>query len=185
MTRSGCASTQPQLQRNGFMFGITEASAAISSIKTAADIAKGLSALKSEADVNIALIDIQRTLLDAQTAALADKSTIDSLGRRISELEDRIRGFESWEKERARYVLTASPLGAHTYDLRPNLADGEIPHRLCVACFNDRKKSVLHVKAKHSGGEIIYCPRCDKDLTLAPFENTIMTFSSERRWDGW
>ena len=51
---------------------ITEAGAAISGIKAAFDIAKGMSALKSETEINQAIIGIQRVLLEAQQAALQD-----------------------------------------------------------------------------------------------------------------
>ena len=52
---------------------IAEAGAAISGVKVAIDMAKGIAALKSEAEINQAVIDIQRTLLDVQSAAIEDK----------------------------------------------------------------------------------------------------------------
>jgi hypothetical protein len=151
------------------MIGIPEASAAIGGIKAAFGMAQGMVALKSEADINLAIINIQRTLLDAQNAALADKELIGELRQRINELEKQIADRSAWEAEKRRYALTETTLGAFTYDLRPEMANDEVHHRLCVTCFNDGRKSVLHTIANHSGGEMVRCGVCKSDLTLAKF----------------
>ena len=61
---------------------IADSVSAVSGIKAALDIAKGVSALKGEVEINQAIISIQRTLLDAQESALADKQIIGELDRK-------------------------------------------------------------------------------------------------------
>ncbi len=148
---------------------IAEAGAAISGIKVAMDMAKGIATLKSEAEINQAIIDIQRALLDAQSAALDDKQTIARLADELSAVKREMQGFQKWENEKARYVLTKSKMGAFTYDLRPESANGEVFHRLCVKCFESGSKSFLHTTANHGGGEIVECKSCKAQLMLADF----------------
>lgn len=149
---------------------LAETSSAISGIKVAIDMAKGIASLKNETEVNQAIIDIQRALLDAQSGALQDKQQIAELTDQISKLVKDAQSVEQWETEKRRYRLTKSPKGAFTYDLQPEFANGEIAHRLCATCFEGDRKSVLHTTAKGNGGEIVKCQLCQSELTLADFE---------------
>ena len=149
---------------------IAEAGAAIGGIKAAIDIAKGLAALKSEAEINQAIIDIQRVLLDAQAAAFDDKQAMSKLSDEIAALKGQLARIGDWEAEKQRYALTQSLKGPVTYDLRPEFAKGEIFHRICVTCFGVEKKSILHTLSKHSSGEIVKCPVCNIELTLSDFD---------------
>ena len=130
---------------------ITEAVGAISGAKVALELAKGISSLKSETDKNQAIIDIQRVLLEIQEAALNDKQRISDLQDKNADLQKSIAREDDWQKIKARYRLTESSGGAFTYNLIDGLEGGEAPHRLCVTCFEDRVKSVLHVTAKAEG----------------------------------
>jgi hypothetical protein len=138
---------------------IAEAGAAIGGIKVAMDMAKGLSALKSEAEINQAIIDIQRTLLDAQTAAIEDKERIAGQAVMIQELQTSLKMADDWVEEAKRYILTESEMGTFTYELRPEFSNGETHHRLCVACFGNGKKSILQ------GERIAECQTCGKRIT--------------------
>lgn len=157
---------------------ITETMSTIGGIKTAIDMAKGISALKSEAEINQAIIDIQRTLLEAQGAAFSDKETIAKLSEEIGKLNLILQNKEYWEKQKLRYVLVKSELGAFTYNLRPEFSDDEVPHRLCTNCFDSGYKSFLHTTMKHGGGEEVICQRCDKKLKIAPFNSRIEVIGS-------
>ena len=148
---------------------ITEAGAVISSIKAATDIAKGISGLKSTTDINLAVIDIQRALLEAQSAAFEDRERQAGQQKRISELEQRLSQFEGWEADKARYKLTETATGVLVYALRPECAEGEPDHRLCVSCYNQGRKSVLQVVNRHGGGERVECGHCNKKVNLSAF----------------
>jgi hypothetical protein len=152
---------------------ITETMTAIGGIKTAMDMAKGISALKLGVEINQAIIDIQRTLLEAQSAAFGDSETIARLSDEKKALETQLKSINDWDNEKQRYVLTRSEMGAYTYDLRPELSNGEVPHRLCANCFNAGYKSLLHTTIKHRGGEEVFCQRCQQKLKIAPFTVSI------------
>jgi hypothetical protein len=162
---------------------LAEAGAAISSIKTAMDIVKGVSSLKSETEVNLALIEIQRTLLDAQASAFEDRQKIAELSEKLADTLRALDQKQDWASEQKRYKLTRSDLGAYTYDLKDEFSEGEVFHRICAKCYGEGMKSILHIKSKHSGGEIVRCLRCNSDLILSHFVNTIATISRSDRWD--
>ena len=161
---------------------ISEASAAIGSIKAAMDIAKGAAGLKSEVEINLAVIDIQRALLDAQSAAFEDRERQISQQRRVAELEDQLVRVHQWAEEKARYKLTETPSGALVYSLKPECANGDPDHRLCVKCFNEDRKSVLQVKTRHSGGERVQCQHCNDLMLLSPFPKTRVDMDHGSDW---
>lgn len=164
---------------------ISEASAAISSIKAAIDIAKGAAGVKTATEINLAIIDIQRALLDAQSAAFDDHERQTELQRRIKELETQLAQVHNWEAEKGRYQLTETITGTLVYALKPECANGDPNHRLCVKCFNEDRKSVLQVVNRHSGGEIVQCPHCKVKLTVSPFPDvTNVSFSNGQSWLG-
>ena len=147
------------------------------------DMAKGIAALKSEAEINQAVIDIQRVLLDAQNAALADKQTMSRLSDEIAALKRQLEALGEWEAEKQRYVLTRSDKGAFTYDLKPEFSAVEPFHRLCTTCFGNGKKSLLHTTKAIRGGEIVKCYGCDAEFKLADFGDVAINYKpSINRW---
>ena len=144
----------------------TETIGAIGAIKAAGDIAKGIASLNNEAERNQAIIDIQRTLLEAQSAALGDKETISKLRDQIAKLQQEVDFKQDWAKEKQRYILSESRRGVYFYDLRREFAAGEISHRLCATCFENGRKSLLHTTKTIRGGEHVECMICKVDLQL-------------------
>jgi hypothetical protein len=145
---------------------IAEAGAAISGIKIAMDMAKGIAALKSETEINQAVIDIQRTLLDAQSAALSDKNLIAELHDKARRLQSEIDGKTLWAVEAQKYALGKSPRGVFYYQLRPELAGTEIGHFLCTTCFDNGRKSILHASIRTDGGDFVQCHVCKIDVKI-------------------
>lgn len=159
------------------MVGIVEVKAAYDGIKTAIDMARGVAALNTETDVKLAIVDILRQLLDAQQATLVDRELMTQLRAENDDLRKQLAEKDDWAVDRSRYQLTQSALGAFTYDLKHCESASEPSHRLCTTCFENGKKSILHVKAKHSGGEIVSCHTCKTDLTLSRFQHKVRSVS--------
>jgi hypothetical protein len=161
---------------------IAEAGTALTSLKTAMDMLKGVRALKSEADINEAVIDIQRLLLDTQAAALADKERQFALVDRISKLETQLAAKLRWENEKQRYQLTEFSTGRYAFVLKDNLSGGEPAHKLCAKCFTDDRKSILQTANKHSGGESVYCQHCKEKTTLSTFPPAKTSTAPRSSW---
>jgi negative regulator of replication initiation len=123
----------------------------ISGLKTASDIARGFMALKTEAEIQAKVIELQSVILNAQSSALAANADQSATADEIRTLKEKLANAESWNQERGRYALLAVDTGVYAYALRKSSADGEPPHWLCARCFNEGKKTVLQ-----SGGESQY-----------------------------
>lgn len=152
-----------------FMVGISEISASLGGIKTAIDLLGGMRSLKTESDINQAVIQIQRTLLDAQASALRDHEKNLGMINKIAELELSLSKLQENRIEKERYKLTEFPTGKLAYVLKEDDDRGDPSHRLCVKCWDEGKRSVLQVQQKHSGGESVRCPNCEEKLVLYPF----------------
>ena len=151
------------------MVAIVEASAAIGGIKAALDMVKGVAGLKSATDINLAVIEIQRALLDAQSAAFDDRERHAAQQVRIAELEAKLSEIDRWEADKARYQLIETATGVLVYVLKQDSANGDPDHKLCVKCFNEDRKSVLQVVRRHGGGERVECHHCNVKMNLSPF----------------
>src|SRR5690606_3853686 len=132
------------------MVGVTEIGGAMSGLKAAMDIAKGINAAAGEIAINEATIKLQRTILEAQEKLLAAQELQAEQSRRVEELEARLAQADAWTRERERYVRREFPAGTFAYVLKDGDESGEPPHRLCPTCFEDGHKSILQTKNRHS-----------------------------------
>ena len=83
-----------------------EISSLLTSAKIAYDIAKGITALKTEVDRNQAVAKVLEVLIAVQTDALSMQEKQSSLTSRITELESQLQQIKNWESELQRYQLT-------------------------------------------------------------------------------
>ncbi|MGR5447114.1 hypothetical protein ACPV47_19620 [Vibrio jasicida] len=134
---------------------------AISSLKTAVDISKSFSEMKSEADIQSKVIALQTALLEAQSSALSATAAQFELQERIRELEARLEERDDWSLTRNKYSLvTPWRIPSQVYALKESESNGEPAHFICINCFSNEKKSLLNA-AKDKGGFIqLVCPSC-------------------------
>jgi rubredoxin len=140
---------------------IAEIATGLSGIKTALDILKGAKDLKGVA-VATQIQGLQSALLDAQNGLFAASQAHAMDVERIRALEAEVRGFEEWDREKARYQLQAVRPGSFAYALKPDASSSEPPHWLCPTCYQQRKKSLLQ-KGEFDAGSYGYlwaCPSC-------------------------
>jgi hypothetical protein len=93
--------------------------AAIGSLKTAADIAKGFLSLRETAAVQGKVIELQGHILAAQSSALAGQSDQLSLLEEIRSLKAKMAELEAWGAEKKRYELKNVGYSALVYVLKP------------------------------------------------------------------
>ena len=151
------------------MVGVVELGGALGGLKAAMDIAKGLNATAGAVAINDAKIQLQSAILEAQGALLAAQESQTANLKRIDELETKIVKLDAWESEKKRYELREFPTGVLAYVLKENDQSSEPPHRVCPQCYQESHKSLLQTTTRHSGGEIVECPRCKLSLKLTPF----------------
>lgn len=144
---------------------ITAVQAMMGSLKAATDISRTLFDLKTTAEVQGKVIDIQSALLAAQSSALEATNAQFALQERVRELESQLKNFEEWGQQEQRYTLTNPWRGpAQVYALKKEHANGEGPHFLCTNCFHNRKRVILNPLSK-DGWVHMVCPACKSDVT--------------------
>jgi hypothetical protein len=142
------------------MVDVSALGAALSSLKAAKDIAEAMVGLRDGAAFQQKQIEFQSKLIDANNAAFAAQDERAAMLQRISQLEKQIADFEAWEAESQRYRLTQLAPGTVTYLLKEEADRAEPAHCICSNCYEDRKKSILHIFKSSLGEAHISCPRC-------------------------
>ena len=140
--------------------------AALSSLKTAKDIAETMIGLRDGAAFQSKLLEFQSKLIDANNAAFAAQDERAALLKRISDLEKEVTDLEAWETTKQRYELKTTNGGGLAWFLKPEAQPTEEPHKICTKCYEDRKRSILQPEgrsgpAAHMGNPAkLYCPAC-------------------------
>lgn len=137
---------------------------AITGLKTAADIAIGMSNLKTMTEVQGKAIELQQIILSAQSSALSAQSEHFSLLEKIRHLEKEIAQVKAWETEKQRYKLSSPWEGALTYSLKESMANGEPAHWICTSCYEDGRKSILNPIKSKDTWYLLVCPVCNSQI---------------------
>lgn len=137
---------------------------AISSLKTAANIANGFLKLKSIADIQGKVIELQSSILAAQSSALAAQSEQATMIQRIGDLETEIARIKAWEETKQRYELYEPTVGTFVYALKVQGKGTEPTHWICTNCYDNGRRSILQLsRVGHEVNHYI-CPSCKSDI---------------------
>ena len=140
---------------------IAEIGSLISSSKAAYNIAKGISALKSEVDRNESISKILEVLLSVQTNALSVNAIAQKLQEEKRQLEQKIMEFEKWSETESQYELKEIATGVFVYSYKTTVKTSEPIHWLCAKCYNKRKKSILQRRNHLPDGIHYLCNNCN------------------------
>lgn len=142
----------------------------VTGLKMAGDIAKGFLKLNSMAEVQGLTIELQSTILAAQTSALAAQAEQSSMIQRVRDLEQEIAQIKAWKEEKQRYQLIEPWYGCFVYALKESSKGTEPPHYICEHCYQEGRKSILHNHTlyKPTYLQVLKCSHCT-------FENEMHT----------
>jgi len=142
---------------------VAEVAAGIGAFKAMFDMAKALKDMDVAATRNAAVIELQEVILATQ----AQQTT---LANRVSELEEEVRRFETWEAEKQRYELKDVGDGAVAYMLKPNARGPEPPHWLCPNCYQDRKLGHYQRAGQQGRDHVFKCTSCKEHLRTNTYQ---------------
>jgi len=143
---------------------IAEIGSLLTSSKVAYDIAKGISALKSEVDRNESISKILEVLLTVQTNALSVNAIAQELQQEKYNLEKKILEFENWTETERQYELKEIATGIFVYTYKKSKNLTEPMHWLCAKCYNERAKSILQRIKKTMAGVAYACHNCKSEI---------------------
>lgn len=132
---------------------------AVSSLRAAGDIAKGLISLKTMAEVQAKAIELNEKIIDAQHRIFEANATQTALIDRIRELEGQVAKMKDWDAQKERYQLKTPHPGIAVYALKKAMSNGETAHYLCANCFQNGKRSFLQY-GDREGWVTIVCSAC-------------------------
>jgi len=139
---------------------VAETLTGLSAFKSMFDIAKSIKNMDDAIKRNEAVADLWEQIFSAQTryATAVDQ---------VKELEGKLASYENWEVEKARYELRDYGGGTFAFEFKPSPTGREPPHRICAACYEQRKKGLLQSRGKDAfHREMVKCSTCDKEFVL-------------------
>jgi len=151
----GFASIGDRFRMGAVMDALTIGSA-LTSLKTAADIAKTLIGLRDEEKIRDKVIELQSAILSAQSDALNAQAEQQQLSQKIASLDAEIVKLNAWETEKQRYRLREIHQNSFVYELKVEAANGEPIHRICPTCFERGNKTIL----QGENSDFLICPAC-------------------------
>ena len=139
---------------------ITLIQGAVTSMKTAFDIAKAMSEMKSMTDVQGKVIELQQAILAAQSSAMTANSEQFAALEELRILRAELDRSKGWELEKKRFSLFQAT-GGVAYALRESQKnESEPPHYLCANCFDQGRKSIINNHQGVTGFTSWLCPTC-------------------------
>jgi len=146
---------------------ITSIGAALTGLKTAADIAKTLIDMKATAETQGKVIELQSVILAAQSSALDAQAAQSELLKQKRAAEEEVTRMKAWEAERQRYELHEPRQGTFTYRLKDGVEPPEPTHQICAHCYQSGQKSLLQSQQRMPGrSEVLMCPGCGNDIYI-------------------
>ncbi|MDZ4698568.1 MAG: hypothetical protein SH809_02575 [Rhodothermales bacterium] len=130
-----------------------EALSAIQSVKALYEIMKGIQGLATQAEINMALIDLQSKLLDTQSKVM---ELVDS----NSELLERIRELKRIDLD--SYHLEPIVNGGNVFRGRSAYKHAGSARYFCPVCFS--KGMLTPLQFNNKGDHVLRCGACSTNL---------------------
>jgi hypothetical protein len=141
------------------------------SLNAAVNITKAMKDLSEWSTAQTQVIELQRTILEAQSGIFAANEERHALIERVVHLEKEIGELKTWDAEKQRYELKAFGSG-FAYEVKPDAKGTEPTHQICANCYARGKKSFLQqvptnvARAQLGMGTVYRCPDCKTDLQV-------------------
>jgi len=146
---------------------VAEIAAALTSLKSAADLAKALIDIRDASQVRAVAIDLQTQILSALGSAIEAREAYTAQIDRIRDLEAEVTRLKEWGSEKEKYELKTIGFGALAYMLKQGMRGTEPPHWLCPNCYTQGKKSFFQTTGAHMGHRTYYaCTTCGSKVAL-------------------
>lgn len=136
----------------------------MSGATAAGELIKALVGVKSGVDVAAKAIELQNIIISLQGAVGATQSANAELNETIKSLKEKLAQVDDFQSEVSRYQLTQPWTGSIVYALKESMSEGEPPHYLCTACYQNKRKSILNCAEVSSGWTKYVCPQCKASL---------------------
>lgn len=140
-------------------------SALMTSVKAASEITRSFSDLKSQAEIQNKVIELQLVIMRAQESALDAQTELNTSYDQVRRLKEKINDLEQWGQFASRYTLVEISPKIFVRSLKQDLTSEQPSHWLCPNCFADKKESIIQLESESHGLSKFLCPRCSFKFT--------------------
>ena len=138
---------------------------AVDGLKAARDIAKTAIGLRDAALLQSKVIELNDTIITAQSSALDAQADQLTLAKRIEDLERQIAEMEKWNGEKQRYDLNEIIPGVYAFALKEAERCSTPAHYMCANCFNEGHLAILQKETRMPyRTEFLNCHRCGLEV---------------------
>jgi len=137
--------------------------AAISSLKAANDLTKGILTISKQVAVQEKVIELQSVILSINSELLSIQNDYSQALSKMNSLEQKIKGYDDWKIIQEKYVLKKVGIDIFVYSLKEENST-EPNHWLCAKCFNEKKISILQRRFPDLG--IFDCHTCKSQIDI-------------------
>lgn len=148
--------------------------AAVTSLRLAGDIAKGLIHLNTMTEVQSKAIELNDRIIEAQHKIFEVNAAQSVLIEKVRELETQVARMRDWDTQKLRYRLAAPFPNCMVYALKKDMSEGQPAHYLCASCFQKGEASILQGRevrqSKEGRSNASYlCPNCRSEAVTSWF----------------
>ena len=138
----------------------------VASLKTAHGIVKGLIELDKNVTVQTKASELLSVIIETQQAVLSIQTDYEMLLKEKGRLEQIIKDFEDWEKQKSQYDLIK--LSNFQFVRIPNKThpSPEPQRYLCNKCFENKKESILQGRYENDNSLYLKCFHCNSDYEI-------------------
>lgn len=145
-----------------------EVMAFLQSIGTTITYAKGINALGKNTEINEKVFPLLEKIISMEKDANAMTAFIRKLEEENESYRKKLMEFENWaETEKNHETVDVIPdIHVHIHKGLDDKAR-QTANWYCTNCWNDRIKSILHLKNKNAYVIIYFCPKCKNEFSHA------------------
>jgi hypothetical protein len=138
-------------------------SAAVSSLKVATDLTKGILSISKQVAVQEKVIELQGVILSINSELLSIQNEYSQALSKMNSLEQKIKEYDDWKIIQEKYELKKVGIDIFVYSLKED-TNKEPSHWLCAKCFNEKKVSILQRRFPDLG--IFDCHTCKNQIDI-------------------
>lgn len=161
---------------------ISAISLMMTSMKTASEIARGFSDLKTHAEIQGKIIDLQRAIMGAQDSAMSAQFELNAAHEEAKELKEIIKALEDWRSFATDYELKEISKGIFVRSYITNSDQSKPQHWLCPSCFADKKESIIQLELHNQGLSKYLCPRCNFKFSTGEISRPVIPRRTSSYW---
>ena len=127
------------------------------SLSSATNLAKLVLEMKVDDKVRSSIIELQNSLISAQSAALTSLAEREALQSKVIELETKLHAVEDWQEAAKSYLPREFSTGEFAYVSERE----DIAGIFCPKCFENQRLARLQEQKAENGGHSAHCLHCE------------------------